>query len=141
MAPCQSITNQCRVPVPTDSTAKSAHYVSMYPLSNLAGAAKVHNPDRTSLGVAEEDVLWFEVAVDDLDFRSGQEQQSSAQLLGKLSCQVQRDATKIGVPQQLIEVVGEQFKHQAKVIPIHKVPLHPNYRGIDVRDLPLALGR
>ena len=63
----------------------------------------------------------------DLDIWGGEEKKSSAQLLGKLAREVQRHSSEAGVTKKLIEIVGEELKYQAKVIPVHKVPLHPNY--------------
>ena len=55
-----------------------------------------------------------------IDVRHGQEQQGSAELLGKLACQIQRDPAKIGVTQQLVEIVGEQFKDKTQVVTKHE---------------------
>ena len=48
------------------------------PLPDLARAAKVNDANSTPLGVAEQDVLWFEVAVDDVKGGVGEEQQRRA---------------------------------------------------------------
>lgn len=71
----------------------------------MTGAAEVHDLDGAALGVAQQDVLRLEVAVDDAELGRGQEQQRSAKLLSKLPGQVERDATEVGVPQQVVEVV------------------------------------
>lgn len=97
-----------------------------YPLTHLTRASKVHNPHCTSLGVTEKDVLRLEVTVNDLNLRSGEKEEGCAQLLGKLACQVQRDASKVGVAKQFVEVIGEKFKDQTEMVTIHKVTLHPN---------------
>ena len=76
-------------------------------LSDLAGASKVDNPNGGPLWVAEENILRFEVTVDDIHLWRGEIEQSRAQLLGKLARQVKRDPTEVGVPEQLVEVVGE----------------------------------
>ncbi len=49
--------------------------------------------------------------MDDIEFRSGQEEQRRAQLLGKLPRQVEGHSPKIRIAQEVIEVVGEQFEH------------------------------
>ncbi len=92
----------------------------------MTGAAKVHDAHCTPLGVAQKNVLRFQVAVDDLDFGRGQEQQGRAQLLGKLARLVQLDAPEVGVAQELVEVVGQQLKHEAQVIAIHEMTFHAN---------------
>lgn len=92
-------------------------------MAQLAGAAKVHNLDGTALGVAEQDILWLKVTVDDTELRSCQEEQCSAQLLGKLACEVERNTTEVGVTEQVIEVVGQQLEHQAQMAPEHEMPL------------------
>ncbi|KAF7242430.1 putative beta-glucosidase I, partial [Varanus komodoensis] len=97
-------------------------------LAQLAGAAKVHDLDSTALGVAEQDVLRLKVTVDNAELRCGQEEQSSAQLLGKLACEVERDATEVGVTEQVIEVVGQQLKHQAQMAPEHEMPLQVHWK-------------
>lgn len=74
--------------------------------------------------------------MDDLDVRGGEEQKSCAQLLSKLACQVQRHSSEVGVAQKLVEIVREQLKHKAEVVPIHEVPFHPNYKiKFDVHEL------
>lgn len=53
----------------------------------------------------------------------GQEQQGCAQLLSKLACQIERNTTEIGVSQEVVQIVGQKLKHQAKVVPKHEVSL------------------
>ena len=48
--------------------------------------------------------------MDDVELWGCEEQQRCAQLLRELARQVERDATEVGVPQQVVEVVGEQLK-------------------------------
>ena len=67
--------------------------------------------------------------MDDVDLGRGEVEQSRAQLLGKLAREVQRDSPEVGVAQQLIEVVGEQLKHQTQVVAEHEVPLETDCRG------------
>lgn len=45
-----------------------------YPLAELAGGPKVDDLDCAAFGVAEQDVLWFEITVDDVELRRGQEE-------------------------------------------------------------------
>lgn len=68
-----------------------------YPLSELAGAAKIDDFDSRSFGVAEENVLGFEIAVNDAQFRCWQEEQGRAQLLGKFASKVKGHAAKVRV--------------------------------------------
>lgn len=63
----------------------------------MTGAAKVHNTNGTSLWITEEDVLWLEVTVDDVEGGVGEEEEGGAQLLGKLASEVERDAPEISV--------------------------------------------
>lgn len=95
---------------------------SPHPVAELARAAEVDNLDSAALGVAEENILGLEVAVNDAELGCGQKEQCCAQLLGKLSCQVERDAAEVGVPQQVVEVVREEFKDETQVVSEHKVP-------------------
>lgn len=109
---------------------KHPHNISKsYPLPYLTRTPKVDYPHSTSLWVAQKDVLRFEVTVDDLDIRGGEEEQSGAQLLGKLACKVQRHSSEVGIAQQFVEIIREELKHKAEVVPIHKMSLHPNYKN------------
>jgi len=81
----------------------------------LTRAAKVDNLDRRAFRVAEEYVLGLEVAVDDVELGRREEQQRGAQLLRELARQVQRDATEVGVAQQVVEVVRQQLEDETEV--------------------------
>lgn len=94
-----------------------------HPLAKLTRAPKVHNLDGTSLGVTQQYVLRLQVAVDDAELRRSQEEQCCAHLLGELAGQVERDAAEVGVPQQVIQVVGQHLKHQTEVVSKHEVAL------------------
>ena len=54
--------------------------------------------------------------MNDIDLRCGEEQQCRTQLLSKLACQVKRDPMEVGVAEQFVEIVGEEFKYQAEVV-------------------------
>lgn len=97
-----------------------------YPLTHLAGAAKVDNANSRALRVAEQDVLRLEVTVDDLHVRGGEEEQCRAKLLGKLAREVEGDSAKVCVAKQLVEVVGKQLKDEAEVVAEHEVALEPH---------------
>lgn len=99
-----------------------------HPLAQLTGAPEVHDLDGGSLGVAEQDVLGLEVTVDDAQLRRGQEEQRGAQLLSKLARQVQRHAAEIGVPQQVVQVIGQHLKDQTQVVPEHEMTFQMNCR-------------
>jgi len=86
-----------------------------YTFSEMARAAEVDDLDRRALRVAEEDVLGLEVAVDDVEFGRREEHQRHAQLLRELARQVERDAAKVGVAQQVVEVVREQLEDETEV--------------------------
>lgn len=79
--------NEAILPHPTKDVGPAQ--LEPHPLAKLAGAAEVHNLDGTALGVAEQDVLRLEVAVDDAELRGGQKEQSCAELLCQLPRQVQ----------------------------------------------------
>ena len=49
--------------------------------------------------------------MDDVDLWCREEQQRRAQLLGKLAGEVEGDSPKVGVAEQLVEVVGEKLEH------------------------------
>ncbi len=66
--------------------------------------------------------------MDHVDIRRGQKQERRAQLLGKLACQVQRDAAEVGVPEELVKVIGEKLKDQAEVVPEHEVTFQANWK-------------
>lgn len=72
--------------------------------------------------------------MDDAELRRGQEEQRRAELLRQLPRQVQRDAAEVCVAQEVIQVVGEQLKHQAQVVPEHEVPLQVHCREGTDRD-------
>ena len=59
--------------------------------------------------------------MDDVEFRSGEEEERRAQLLRELAGQVERHAAEVGVAQQVVEVVREQLEHQAQVVAEHEV--------------------
>ena len=101
---------------------KGSHGVD-YPLAELARAAEIDDLDGGSLWIAEEDVLGLEVAVDDAQLGRRQEQESRAELLGEFARQVEGNSAEVGVAQQIVEVVGEELKDEAQVVPPHKVPL------------------
>ena len=96
---------------------------STHPLSELARAPEVDDLDGTALRVAQQDVLRLHVAVNDVQLRRREEQQRRAQLLRELTRQVERDAAEVGVPQQVVQVVGEQLEDQAQVVAEHEVLL------------------
>jgi len=68
--------------------------------------------------------------MDDVEFRWGEEEQCSAQLLRKLAREVEWHASKVSVAQEIIEIVGEELKDEAEVGAKHKVSLQPYYRQI-----------
>lgn len=70
-----------------------------HPLTKLTRASKVHDLDSTTLRVAQQYVFWFEIAVDDTEFWSGKKEEGGAELLSELACEIQRDASEVGVPQ------------------------------------------
>jgi hypothetical protein len=47
----------------------------------------------------------------------------------KLSSETQRNATEIGVSQQIIQIVWEQIKDKAQMLAEHEMSPKPNYNG------------
>jgi len=84
-------------------------------MAELTGAAKVDNLDGTAFGVAQENVLWLQITVYDLQLWCPEEQQRSAQLLRKLARQVQRHSTEVGVTQQIVQVVRQELKDKEQM--------------------------
>ena len=98
-------------------------------MSKLARAAEVDDLDRAALRVAQEDVLGLQVAVDDVELRRREEQQRRAQLLRELPREVEGDTAEVRVPQQVVEVVGEQLEDQTQVVAEHEVLLQLHCNG------------
>ena len=67
--------------------------------------------------------------MDDVELRRGEEQKRCAQLLRKLPREVEGDAAEVCVPQQVVEVVGEQFEDQTQVVAEHEVLLQLHCNG------------
>lgn len=55
------------------------------PLPKLTGTPKIHYFYRTTFGIAQENIFGLQITVYDVQFRRGQEQKGSTQLLRKLS--------------------------------------------------------
>lgn len=54
--------------------------------------------------------------------------QRHAQLLGELARQIQGDTAKVGVTQEVVEVVGQKLKDQTEVVAKYKALLQLNYK-------------
>ena len=59
--------------------------------------------------------------MDDLHLGRGEEEEGGGNLLRKLSREVERDAAKVGVAQQVVEVVGEEFEDEAEMVAPHEM--------------------
>lgn len=94
-----------------------------YALSQLTGAAEINNFDGRSLGIAQQYVLGLQITVYYVQFGCAQEQEGRAQLLRKFAREVQRDATEICVPKQIVQVIREQLEDEAQMIAPHKMAL------------------
>lgn len=106
----------------------------------LTGAAEVYNLDLTPPRVDEQDVLRLEVAVDDRELLGGEELKSCAQLMSKLSCQIQRNSFEVSVSDEVVKVVREEFEDEAEVTQLiggrtlaHEVAVHVNDATLLVR--------
>ena len=69
----------------------------------------------------QKDVLRFQVTVYYVHILARQESQGFEHLLGKLSNQIQRDATELGILQQLIQIQREHFKDETLMISVHEM--------------------
>ena len=49
--------------------------------------------------------------MDDVERRVREKEESSAELLGKLASEIERDASEVGVAEEFVEVVGEKFEY------------------------------
>lgn len=116
------------VGVPTVSSTPSSRRWQTHPLPELTGAAEIDDFDGGAFGVAEEDVLGFEVAVDDAELGGGEEEEGGAELLGEFPREVEGDAAEIGVAEEVVEVVGEELESQAEVVAEHEVTLQVDCR-------------
>lgn len=96
-----------------NTTARNA--VTTDAFAQLTRAAKVDDLDGRAFGVAEQDVLRLEVAMNNVEFGRREEQQRCAQLLRKLARKVQRDAAEVCIAQQVVQVVGKQLEDQTQV--------------------------
>ena len=114
-------------------------HIQTYPLTELTGAAKVDNLDCTTFGIAQEDILGLEIAVDDVELGRGQEQQRRAHLLRKLARQVEGDAAEVGVAQQVVQVIGEQLEDEAEMVAEHEVPLQFHCGEEEERNMKIKL--
>lgn len=99
----------------------------MHVLVYMTGAAKVDHLQIGAFGRDKKDVLRLEIAVHHAHVGTGEKDQGSAELARKLEGEVEGDAAKVRVGEQLIEVVGEALKHQAPVALVRKVALQVHY--------------
>ena len=104
----------------------SVTHTLAHPLPHFTRTAEVNNADGTPLGITEQNVLRFEVTVNDIEGGVGEKEQSCAQLLRKFACEVEGHAPEVGVPEQLIKVIGEELKDQTEVITEHEVTFQPH---------------
>ena len=54
-------------------------------------------------------------------------------LLSKFPSEVERNSSEVGVPEQVIQVVGEELEHQAQVVPPHEVVLQLDHMVLVIR--------
>ena len=92
-------------------------------LSYLARRPKVNYLDSAPLWVAQQNVFWLQITVDDFQLRGREKEEGCGDLLSKFPSQVEGDSPEVGVPEQVVEVVGEQLEDQAEVVAPHKVVL------------------
>lgn len=59
--------------------------------------------------------------MDYVQFGCGKEQQCCTKLLRKLPSEIQRYASEVSVPQQVIQIIRQKLEHQTQVIPPHEM--------------------
>lgn len=92
----------------------------------MTRAAKIYQLDGRAFRIYEENVLRFEIAVNNLEIRSGEEFQCGAQLLGKFAREIERDSTEVSIAKEVVEIVRKQLKDQAEMTTEHEVGQQPN---------------
>lgn len=53
---------------------------------------------------------------------------TSTKLLRKLASQIEGHATEVGVAKQVVQIVGQEFEHQAEVIAPHEMTLQADWK-------------
>mmetsp|Transcript_14083 Transcript_14083/g.37903 ORF Transcript_14083/g.37903 Transcript_14083/m.37903 type:complete len:528 (+) Transcript_14083:98-1681(+) len=122
--------------------------VAVHALMSSATRAKVDELDGRALGVAQEDVLRFEVAVDDGDLAEAEEAEALENLLGELAYEIQRDSSKVGVAEEVVEIIREHLEDKALVAAVHEVRQEAHDAGLvvgvlgieELEELDLRLG-
>mmetsp|Transcript_12095 Transcript_12095/g.33488 ORF Transcript_12095/g.33488 Transcript_12095/m.33488 type:complete len:216 (+) Transcript_12095:483-1130(+) len=76
--------------------------------------------------MAQQNILWFQIAMNHVHVGSGKERQCPQHLSRKLSYQIERNPSKLCVLEQFIQVERKHLKHKTLVIPIHKVSQQTN---------------
>jgi hypothetical protein len=99
----------------------------------MAGAAKVNDLDGAPFWISEQYVLGLEIAVDDVDVGIGHEGEGGEDLMCELPDEVEGDAMEVCVPQQVIQVVRQQLKHQAQVVPVSELLYQPHNFALVIR--------
>lgn len=87
----------------------------------MTGTAKINDFDRRPFRIAQENIFRLQIAMNYTKFGRGQEQQRRAQLLSELPSQIERHAPKIGIAQQIVQVVRQQFEHETQMTPPHEM--------------------
>ncbi|OON14315.1 hypothetical protein X801_09893 [Opisthorchis viverrini] len=88
------------------------------------------------------------ITVDYSKFGPREEFQRMTQLLCEFACQVERDTAKVGVAQQIVQIVGKQFEYETKMSAKGEISSHPHFTrshdivviGIGVTSVHLLLG-
>jgi hypothetical protein len=85
---------------------KSTLNVRIHPSTGIARASKVNDFDPASFGVSKEYVLGLQIAMDDVDVRSGEVGQCLEYLFGEFANEVEGDSGKVRVFQEFVEIEG-----------------------------------
>lgn len=64
--------------------------------------------------------------MNNVNLGSRHKQERGEDLVGKLPYEIERNTVKVSVPQQIVQIVRQQLKHQAQMIPESKVLDQPH---------------
>eukprot|EP00041_Stephanoeca_diplocostata_P019264 m.412702 g.412702 ORF g.412702 m.412702 type:complete len:433 (+) comp21258_c0_seq6:60-1358(+) len=99
--------------------------IRVHRFANLARTSKVNKLDGGAFRILQQDILWLQITVNDLDSRRREEQERVEHLLRKLAYEIERDALEARVADQIVEVVREMLKDQAKVVAVDECAQEP----------------
>lgn len=78
--------------------------------------SKINHLDGTLFVIFQQDILRFQITMNHTHILSTQKGERSKQLLCKLANQIQRNTLKLGILEQVIQIVWQQLKYKAQVL-------------------------